>query len=265
VVIAAGSARTSLRLSSDERKAFEDDGFLVRRRVFLPDEIACLADEANALLERTDLIDKLNLRCRFQSHCVADDCMFETFDPVIDIAPRCGKIAFDARILDLLADIYGEEACLFKDKLIFKPPGAMGCGLHQDFIAWPDFPRTFATVLVPIDAATEENGCTEVFPGGHRRGCLSPEDGEYHELSANLVDETRGVKLILEPGDIAIFGAFIPHRAAPNCSNSWRRQLYLSYNAVSDGGHQRAAHYREFHRFLRRKYADYGLVDTYFL
>ncbi|HUE14793.1 MAG TPA: phytanoyl-CoA dioxygenase family protein [Planctomycetaceae bacterium] len=257
-----GSGR---RLSADERQAYEEQGFLIRRQVFSQDEIACLASEADALLERTDLIDKLNLRCRFQSQCAAGECLFETFDPVIDIAPHCGKIALHARIFEILEDLYGEEACLFKDKLIFKPPGAMGCGLHQDFISWPGFPRSFVTVLVPIDAATQENGCTEVFPGHHRQGCLSPEDGDYHELAANLVDENRGIKLTLEPGAIAIFGAFIPHRAAPNQSNGWRRQLYLSYNAASDGGRQRTAHYREFHGFLRRKYAEYGLVDTYFL
>ena len=264
-MVAAEGIGSGGRLSAEEREAFADDGFLIRRRIFSPDEIACLADEADALLKRTDLIDKLNLRCRFQSNCAAGDCFFETFDPVIDIAPLCGRIALDGRIFELLEDVYGEEACLFKDKLIFKPPGAMGCGLHQDFIAWPSFPRSFVTVLVPIDAATEENGCTEVFPGPHRQGCLSAEDGDYHELAANLVDETRGVKLLLDPGDIALFGAFVPHRAAPNHSKGWRRQLYLSYNAASDGGQRRNAHYREFHRFLRRKYAEYGLADTYFL
>jgi len=253
------------RLSADERQAYEDNGFLIRRRLFASDEIACLADEADAILERTDLIDKLNLRCRFQSQCAGDDCLFETFDPVIDLAPLCKKVALDPRIFELLADVYGEEACLFKDKLIFKPPGSMGYQLHQDYIAWPGFPRSFVTVLVPIDAAGEENGCTEVFPGYHRQGCLSPEDGEYHDLPSDLIDETRGVKLILEPGDIAVFGGFTPHRSAPNRSTGWRRQLYLSYNAVSDGGEQRDAHYKEFRRFLRRKYAEYGLVDTYFL
>jgi ectoine hydroxylase-related dioxygenase (phytanoyl-CoA dioxygenase family) len=104
-----------------------------------------------------------------------------------------------------------------------------------------------------------------VFPGHHRNGPLSPQDGDYHELPLSLVDESRGVKLVLEPGDVAIFDGFTPHRSAPNRSSGPRRQLYLSYNATSDGGQQRAAHYRQFHRFLRRKYAEHGIVDTYFL
>jgi hypothetical protein len=264
-MVATQSVETCSRRSAELRRAVQDDGFVVCRGIFSREEIAGLAEEAETLSQRTDLIDKLNLRCRFQSNCTAGGCVFETFDPVIDIAPRCGKISLDARILQFLEEIYGEEACLFKDKLIYKPAGAMGCGLHQDYIAWPGFPRSFMTVVVPIDAATEENGCTEVFPGVHKRGCLSPEDGDYHELPAGLVADVPGVKLILDPGDIAIFGAFIPHRAGLNRSNGPRRQLYLSYNAASDGGQQRTKHYRDFHRFLRRKYVDYGLTDTYFL
>jgi 2-aminoethylphosphonate dioxygenase len=120
-------------------------------------------------------------------------------------------------------------------------------------------------VLLPLDVTNAENGGTEVFTGLHRQGALSPEDGEYHELSEDVVRSASSVLLDLEPGDMAVFGAFAPHRSAPNRSQGWRRQLYLSYNAASDGGDQRTAHYREFHRFLRRKYAEYGLTDTYFL
>ncbi len=186
-MVATNSIETVGRQSANLRRTVEDDGFVVCRNIFSRDEITSLAEEADALLQRTDLIDKLNLRCRFQSNCAAGGCVFETFDPVVDIAPRCEEIALDTRMMQSLEEIYGEEACLFKDKLIYKPAGAMGCGLHQDYIAWSGFPRSFLTVVVPIDAATEENGCTDVFPEIHKRGCLSPEDGEYHELPAGLV------------------------------------------------------------------------------
>src|SRR5205807_2640681 len=136
-----------------------------------------------------------------------------------------------------------DEPCLFKDKLIYKPPGVQGYGLHQDWIAWPGFPRSFLTVLVPLDPSGVENGCTEVFSGYHHQGSLSVEDGQYHELPPDLMDESRGVPLELEPGDAAVFGGFTPHRSAPNRSPHWRRQLYLSYNQRSDGGEQRARHY----------------------
>jgi ectoine hydroxylase-related dioxygenase (phytanoyl-CoA dioxygenase family) len=166
--------------------------------------------------------------------------------------------------LNILNDLYSEPACLFKDKLIFKQPGTKGYDLHQDWISWPGFPRSFLTVLIPIDASTEQNGCTEVFPGYHQNGPLTPEDGEYHRLSDHTVDKDTSVKLILQPGDIAIFDGFTPHRSAPNRSDSWRRQMYLSYNAQSDGGDQREAHYEQFQKYLKKRYAENGLVGTYF-
>lgn len=79
-----------------------------------------------------------------------------------------------------------------------------------------------------------------------------------------MIDESRGVVLDLAPGDVAIFSGFTPHRSAANLSDRWRRQLYLSYNAGRDGGEQRDAHYRQFHEWLVKKYAEYGKTGLWF-
>ncbi len=254
-----------LELLSPNRTAYERDGFVVLRGLFPAGEIAAAAAEADALLERHKaLITTRNLRCRWQTNVQTGTCDFETFDPIIDLSPACRDLAHDGRLLGALAELYGEPACLFKDKLIYKPPGLTGYGLHQDWIAWPGFPRSFLTVLVPFDAADRDNGATEVFAGYHHGGSLSAEDGHYHELPPGTVDESRGVLLALKPGDVAVFGGFTPHRSAPNRSPRWRRQLYLSYNKRSDGGDQRAKHYAEFHAWLRQKYAEHGKTDVDF-
>jgi 2-aminoethylphosphonate dioxygenase len=256
---------TANRLSPSQTESYRRDGFLILRNAFPEGVTVALAAEADDLLARhAELIDKRNLRCRFQPHHETGECLFETFDPVVDIAPICRSVALDERITGAVADLYGEPACLFKDKLIFKPPGAKGYVLHQDYIAWPTFPRSFVTVLVPIDAADATNGCTECFPGYHHGGLLTPADGNFHELPAGAIDESKCVRLEIQPGDIAIFGGFTPHRSAPNRSRQWRRQLYLSYNALSDGGEQRDRHYADFHDYLRRKYGQHGVSDTHF-
>lgn len=251
-------------LTAEQLSEYHRSGYLVLRNVFRREEIEQLSVAADALLGQTALIDVQNIRCRWQDHVDTGACLFECFDPVIDLCPLVGQFAHDPRILGPLAGVYGEAACLFKDKLIFKPPGAKGYGLHQDYISWQNFPRTFVTVLVAIDAAADENGATEVFPGFHHGGHLSADDGMYHELPLTAVDLSRGVRLDLQPGDIAFFGCFTPHRSAPNRTEGWRRQLYLSYNAHSDGGPRRAAHYAEFHTWLRERYAEYGKHNVYF-
>jgi ectoine hydroxylase-related dioxygenase (phytanoyl-CoA dioxygenase family) len=252
------------RLSAAQIREYEERGFLVIRELFSTAEMAVVSMEAERLLARDDLKDTKNIRCRWQNHIHTGECLFETFDPVADLSPLCGQLARDPRLINLLSAIYGEVAHLFKDKLIFKPPGAKGCDLHQDFIGWPGFPESFVTAAVAIDPCGRDNGATEVFPGYHTRGCLSPRDGDYHPLPPGTVDDGEGVFLDLEPGDVAIFGCFVPHRSAPNNSDGWRRLLYLSYNADSDGGEQRDKHYAEFYAWLKKKYAEYGKTETYF-
>lgn len=251
-------------LTAPQRDAYARDGFLIVRGVFSPAEMAVASMEAKRLLGRDDLKDTNNIRCRWKDHAGTGECLFECFDPVADISPVCGALARDPRLVGLVSELYEEQAHLFKDKLIFKPPGAKGYDLHQDYIGWPGFPESFVTAAVAVDSCERDNGATEVFPGYHARGYLSPRDGDYHPVPPGAVDESAGVFLELEPGDVAVFGCFVPHRSAPNSSNRWRRLLYLSYNADSDGGDRRDAHYAEFHTWLKKKYAEYGKTQTYF-
>lgn len=251
-------------LTKEDLRRYQADGYLVIRNLFTTEEIAALESEAKDLIEREELIDTGNIRCRWQNHIETGECLFECFDPVIDLGSVCERVARDPRIIETLSAIYGEQACLFKDKLIFKPPGAKGYSLHQDYIGWKNFPKSFITVLVAIDAADPQNGATEVFPGCHHDGYLSPEDGMYHDLPLETINESKGVMLDLQPGDIGIFGCFTPHRSSPNRTSGWRRQLYLSYNALSDGGERRDIHYREFHAWLVERYAEYGKVGVWF-
>ena len=86
----------------------------------------------------------------------------------------------------------------------------------------------------------------------------------YHRLPDSAVDASTGVVLALEPGDIAIFSGYTPHRSGPNRSAGWRLLLYLSYNAFSEGGEQREQHYAEFAGWLKDRYAEYGKTLTFF-
>lgn len=240
-------------LSDDQVAFYEAEGYLILRGVFRPDEVAALAADVDRVCrERADLIDANNLRVRFKPHRDTNATLFEVFDPVADLSPVARRMTRDRRVLDALHDLYGEPAELFKDKLIYKPPGAAGATLHQDWIAWPGFPESFLTVLVAIDPFTADSGATEVFPRCHTRGYLSPRDGQHHSVELGDLP-TEPVPLLLEPGDIAIFGCFTPHRSGPNASAAARRGYFVSYNARSDGGDQYERHYREFHAWLRAK------------
>ena len=216
-------------------------------------------------MQRTDLIDTNNIRCRWQNDVETGECRFDCFDPVIDLSAVCERTARDPRLLDIVGALYGEPACLFKDKLIFKSPGTPGYKLHQDYISWKSFPTTFLTVIVAIDAADANNGATEVFPGYHQQGCLTPRDGHVPPTARRCGGSLDGRRA--RPGagrhrDLQrLHAASLRARTA---RPQWRRLLYLSYNALSDGGEQRDQHYAEFRGWLQDRYAEYGRTSTFF-
>jgi hypothetical protein len=70
---------------------------------------------------------------------------------------------------------------------------------------------------------------------------------------------------MVNPGDIALFDGFTPHRSAPNRSDRWRRQFFPSYNKFSEGGHQRPQHYAEFHDWMKKKHEDSGKTGLFYV
>ena len=257
--------QSPLGLSNADRDAYWRDGFVIVRGLFGPEEARLLQVETDRLLaECKELIHPRNLRCRFMAHHRTGEQQFEVFDPVNDLSPLCEKICHDPRMLGVMESLYGEPACLFKEKLIFKLPGSNGYPLHQDIpLAWgADFPQTFLTAMLAIDETSIENGCTELFRGYHH-GFLSTNPAEYM-LPDEVVDLTRKTDLVMRPGDLAIFHGLTPHRSVPNRSTKMRRAFYISYNALSDGGDRRARHYRQFQEQMRKRLQSQSSEPVFF-
>ena len=82
-------------LSPEQLASYERDGYLILRDVFSPSETAQWRAECDRLLKHRDLIDSANLRCRWQPHVETAACLFECFDPVIDISPVFSAVAHD--------------------------------------------------------------------------------------------------------------------------------------------------------------------------
>jgi len=203
-------------------------------------------------LRRDDLIHPDNLRFDLTVDPHTQERRVGKVEQFVDLSPELLALSRDRRILDPLADLYGgREPRLFKDKLIYKPPGSSVHTMHQDYNWWQGFPTSLISVLVCLDAATRANGCTELFPG-YERGLLT-EPGSFGNLSSreDLVDLTRVVHVEAEPGDIAFFHCFAPHRAGPNTSQQWRRQIFLTYNDSADGEHFQA-HREHFNWYVTR-------------
>jgi len=139
-------------------------------------------------------------------------------------------------VFSLVQEILG-PACRFAgESVIRNRPGEAVAHWHiDDILEYPlpaDVPRwdarvrlplTWLSVQVPLsDITAAENGPTEVVPGSHYSGRMSPKE--------NPVFEGRGAEPIFcEAGDVYLFNHQIWHRGRPNTSQQTRYLLQLQY------------------------------------
>ncbi len=146
------------------------------------------------------------------------------------------------KMIGAVAQLLGEPARLFKEKINFKLPGGSGFTPHQDVQAgWNNYASLYVTALVSIDETTLANGCLEVAAGWHDKGMLGE---EWKPLAGPQLEAMEFVPYPSRPGDAMFFDSFAPHRSAPNMTEASRRVLYVTYNRASEGD-QRAQYFAD--------------------
>ena len=153
---------------------------------------------------------------------------FVDADPVFHDVIRSGIV------VDILAELFGDEPVLFKEKINYKQPGGGGFAPHQDATAYR-FVDHHISCMVPLDPSTPASGCLYVAPGYEAGQLPTDERGRVEESTAAGLD-WRPVPL--EPGDLLFFDSYTPHYSDTNTTTRARRAAYLTYNAASLGDHR---------------------------
>lgn len=167
-------------------------------------------------------------------------CRIENF---VEYQPELAALIEHSQLKSILAQLMGEPALLFKEKINFKFPGGQGFAPHQDAPAFVAFDQRFhITAMIAIDEATPANGCLEVSDVDTSGTLLAQaDDGSIDPATA---DELSWRPLAAEPGDLLLFDSYLPHRSGPNMSRGPRRALYVTYNRASEGN-RRLDYYRD--------------------
>ncbi|MBL4720736.1 MAG: phytanoyl-CoA dioxygenase family protein [Alphaproteobacteria bacterium] len=232
---------TQRSLTKDEIATFNRDGFLVARGLYDAAAVRALSDWSDEILAWPETPGE---------HMVYyEDSLSEPETRVIArIENFCpyhkdfNKIVGEGQMIDMVSQLLGEPAVLFKEKMNFKMPGGAGFTPHQDAQAgWNVYADFYITALVCIDAATVENGCLEMVRGFHDKGLVSE---EWAPLDDNSMSDMVFEPCPTEPGDAIFFDSYAPHQSAPNLTANPRRVLYVTYNKASQGDH-RIAYYRD--------------------
>jgi ectoine hydroxylase-related dioxygenase (phytanoyl-CoA dioxygenase family) len=228
---ATGSA-PDLSLTADEIAAFHRDGYVLRRGLFAPDEVALLSDAI-----RNDPAIAANTYVRPDSKGAATELALwnHPADDVFGAVARC------RRVVDSMEKVLAGEVYHWHSKLTMKRPKVGGAwDWHQDYGYWyrngclfPDM----ASVFISVDPSTRENGCLEVLKGSHLLGRL--EHGTVGGQVGADMERVEAAMKVLEhvyveqaPGDALFFHANLLHTSGQNKSDKSRNVLLCCYNAA---------------------------------
>ncbi len=250
---------TNEKSVNDIASEYHQRGFVKLSGLFAENEISAWQDECDRL-QKLEVVNPRNNRTPFKNPEIPYP---EKIDPVTDISPLFTELVRDARLLNVLKEIFSDSALLFKDKLIYKLPGMNGYNMHQDWAhGWQHLApaEDLLSVSFQIDGADAANGCIELFEGYHEKLLVTPgEERQFNESERALIDPARGEKMETKPGDILIFSSLTPHQSGKNLADYPRRSLYLTYNAERSGN-LREVYYDHYINEMMGK----GNVDAYF-
>ena len=226
------AARLRGPLSAEQVAAFDQTGWTVAEGLFSADEVKAMSDWTDELENRTEVVGG-HWVYRQPSLLDPSKKVIQRIENFVPTHAEYEALANSSRLSDAMAQLLGEPARLFKEKINFKEPGGEGFKLHQDQQAgWGRYAPLFVTAMVCIDPSTLENGCLELAADLPRSTTLIGE--EWRPLDEQETGLTM-VKLPMKPGDAVFFDSFAPHSSQDNLSSSRRRALFFTYNGASHG------------------------------
>ncbi len=257
-----------MHLTDEERKAWDEDGYFIRKSLLPPDVIEemrtateelCSSLSANAKGQKwvvsTDYVFQPDaLTGIFIKWEPGDDPVVQGLEPFADLHPTFMKYELDERFTVPCAELLGhapDELNMFTEKLNYKRAHKGGkYALHQDYPYWADQPNPEdkVTVWLALDDADRDNACLEVLPGSHKLGHVPGKVGgtefEKNEIDPATFDDNGMIYAEVKAGDAIFFGPYLVHRSAANTSDRDRRALLYTYQ--KDGQPQSRHTTREF-------------------
>ena len=149
-------------------------------------------------------------------------------------APELLEGKYLAEVDSIVKQLFGPEAGSGIAHAIFKPAGSgAATPWHQDEAYWDPSQQYYnASIWMPLQEATVENGCLWFKPGSHEWPILEHRpiggNAKIHGLEMVDLDKVQGaVACPLPPGGITIHRNRTAHFAGPNVSSIPRRALIL--------------------------------------
>ena len=217
--------------SDQQRQQFLDDGYLLLRGLFEPEEMELLLAISKADKALADgAVSRADGSGGTSRLAVRND---------LDDSTVYSAIVRSHRVAGTMAELLRDEVYHYHHKMMLKEPRVGGAWQwHQDYGYWynngclyPDM----ASCLIAVDTATRENGCLQVIRGSHKigrveHGPVGDQTGADLRRVEAALERLELVYCEMDPGDALFFHGNLLHRSEQNTSESPRWSLICCYN-----------------------------------
>jgi ectoine hydroxylase-related dioxygenase (phytanoyl-CoA dioxygenase family) len=248
------------KVMENERKTYNEQGFLLIKGFFPIDEIQQICIEAKTIfasqMERLKIatVADINDDEKFTK------AMYELFRIDMQAFVNCGKqcqhlislhrLSLSDKIVNKLIDlglsfpnISTRPVMYFNSPHLAKEAVYHTVFPHQD---WRSMQGSLDAVVcwLPLVAIDKTLGALEVLPTSHKRGLLTESvDHGFGKVNVADNDEKMFLPVEVNPGDALFFSSFLIHRSGNNTNNKIRWSTHFRYNNLNES------------TFIERKYA----------
>ena len=215
-------------LTSDEIRAYENDGYVVPSYRVPEDRMAMLSAATEDVIAansdtRPEQLPNIHITNGAGTHLKGHPAFLD--------------IALEEDLLDLVSCAIGDDIVMWGCQIFCKPGSdGMEVPMHQDGQYWPIRPLATCTLWLAIDDSDRENGCLAVIPGSHRdqahfRHATRTDD---NIVLNQAVDDPRAFErppayVELERGQFSMHDIYLIHGSAPNTSGRRRAGVAIRY------------------------------------
>lgn len=254
-------------LNQEQLRFFEEEGYLVLEDVI--DQKTVLdpvRQEYSVLLDKLydgwhaegkvpapngmDFDEKLLTAQRagcdwFQSFDISLPATEITNETPMHFGPAVFNLLTDPNLLDIVQSVLGPEITsnpiqhvrikLPSDELDGDVPAHITkTDWHQDQgVTHESADNTeLVTVWIAVSDATEENGCLEVQPRGHKAGLIPHCTINQVGIPDSLVDQSKSKPLPVKSGGLILFHPLVPHGSLANTSNVFRWSFDIRFSVT---------------------------------
>jgi phytanoyl-CoA hydroxylase len=217
------------RITADQARSYDEQGFLVLEDVFDDQELAEL-DRALAPGDRLvrDLLEQLP---GGRLSVAGTDTQVVAPNQVAGSETLLGFCRHPV-LTDLCLDLIGPDVRLYWEQSVFKQPHSAEPVLwHQDNGYTYVEPQSYLTCWIALTDATTDNGCISVVPGVHTGGTLRHRTTPIGEECWG--DWDRAVDVPVRAGSVVAFSSLTPHATRRNLTDRVRKAYIVQY--VPDG------------------------------